>query len=617
MPQNVGPTLFDKPHSSFFHNSNTTPWMVRFNNALYAFLEYGVGTRGAHFYKSTDNGNTWAELDAANAPAVNDAFLVYDLANSRAIVCFNPLPTPSALQLQVFSLVDAAEAWGAVIAAGGPVSQGSEPIWNVLLRPDSSIVVVFDSGVGAQFATRMKATTWDGAAWLAPVDLGVNMPFVDSRPGHTTIQPASCVMDATGLIHCFLVGVGAGLQNYWGYQQFKTDNTLGNFHVFGTGAAFDDARGTNMVVVGGSLILGILSDVAPFAFQTVLNQFVGTPLANPVWTQTQPAALVNPNRPINVPTVNFSVLPGAGTAITVGLVSLNGGASNAAYLLNSEAITAAGPVVVAQFVKTDDNGFLFVQLFTSTDLGTTWTLLPSDAVPNFNYYLGFSPVDPAIDIPPAAFNGILIPSLQLVAGAPAPPAGGNISIEPTGGGGLRGGRSKGGDMNADDACVDRWANLEYGALRRALARGLLCNPISNLQAANVVASQQEPIFKSGAIVAPAKGTVENQVLNFDLEKGFAAIITGLAWDYVGNGFVDGSGGIIWLVMIDYRFVPGYSQVLQAFGDDQQPRPVLKGIPVGPGQNVQVLVSIPVLSPITVGGATQIFAAVSGVKFPVR
>lgn len=619
MPQNVGPVLFDKPASSLFHNPNQTPWMLAFNGKLYAFLTAQLGqVNGAnpHFYRSTDNGNTWTELDAANAPAnVGDAFVCWDTANSRAIVCFNTRTAPTtALQLIQFSLVDGAESWGPAIAAGGPAAARSACVWGVFLRPDTTIAVVFDSGVSGVGDSRLHGTFWNGAAWSAPVDLGVNMPFNSGSVPACIVQPCSCLMDSTGMIHLFPVGVGAGQHNYWGYQQWNTDNTLGNFHVFGQGAAvFHDSRGTNMVLFNGnSLVLAITSDVPPFSARAQLNVFVGTPLANPVWTQSAPAVLTVAFANASSPTASFGVFGAGGSrAFSGALVSLNAGASTAAYLLNEEDI-APGPVIVCMLTQQDVNGFPFVQLVTSPD-AVNWSILPTDINPNYNYYLGFSPVDPAVDMPP---GGFLVPGLQVLAGAAAP-AGGNITIGPTGGGGLRSGRAKGGDMNADDACVDRFSNLEYGALRRALARGLLCNPISNLQAANVVASQQEPIFKSAAIVAPAKGSVEFPVLNFDLEKGFAAILTGLAWNYVGANFVDGSGAIIWILMVDFRFVPGYSQIFQAFGDDQQPRPVVKGIPVGPGQNVQVLVSIPAASPVTVGGATQIFAAVSGVKFPVR
>lgn len=422
VPQNIGPVLIDKVKSSLFHNSNQTPWMISFNGKLYAFLIAQLGVvngQNPHFYKSTDNGNTWVELDAANIPAnVGDAFVCWDTANSRAIVCFNTrTAAQTPLQLTTFSL--ATETWGVPFAVGGPNAFRNQSVYAIFIRPDTTIAVVYRGNAAAIGVTQLNGVFWNGAVWSAPVDLGLNMPFTNSI--QTTVQPVSCQMDTTGLIHIFIVGVGAALRNYWGYQQWKTDNTLGFFNVFGQGAAFDDARGTNMVIYNGDrLMLGILSDVPPFAFQTRLNLFVGTPLVNPVWVQSTPPALVNPNVPINVPTINFATSPGAATAITTGMVSLNAGASNAAYVLNAETIPA-GPVIIAQFVETDINGFLFVQLITSTDGGVTWNVLPSDLVPNFNYYLGFSPVDPAIDIPPAAFTGTLIPSLQLAGSVPIPP----------------------------------------------------------------------------------------------------------------------------------------------------------------------------------------------------
>lgn len=421
MPQNVGPVLFDHAKSSLFHNTNQTPWMIKFNGKLYAFLVAQLGVvngQNPHFYQSVDNGNTWTELDAANAPAnVGDAFVCWDTAHSRAIVCFNTRTAPQTpLQLIQFNLTNGTEVWGVAIAAGGPNSFRNQAVWGVFIRPDTTIAVIYRGNAAAAGVTQLNGTFWNGAAWSAPVDLGLNMPFTDSTA--TTVQPCSCLMDATGLIHLFPVGVGAGQKNYWGYQQWKADNTLGNFHVFGQGAlVFDDSRGTNMVLYGGNtLMLGILSDIPPFGTHLVLNLFVGTPLANPVWTQSQPPSLtVAQANPLSLPTVAFQTFNGNAKAITTANVQLISNGFIAGYLLNAEDILSSGPVVIAELTQADVNGSPFVQLVFSTDAGVTWTVLPADVNPNYNYYLGFSAADP--DVATAPFTGAFAPSLQLIAGA--------------------------------------------------------------------------------------------------------------------------------------------------------------------------------------------------------
>lgn len=167
---------------------------------------------------------------------------------------------------------------------------------------------------------------------------------------------------------------------------------------------------------------------------------------------------------------------------------------------------------------------------------------------------------------------------------------------------------------------NRWNQLiaaEVRALRRAIAKGTLRFPVSDLTSGNLVPGQQEPFAESGTVTTPAPGTFDQQILSFDVEKGFGALITGLAHGYQGNLYNDYSGDIVWELMVDYRFFPQYGQLIEVFGAPMLPRPVVKGIPVGPGQNVAYLATIPATSPIATGAPSYLFGAVFGIKFPVK
>lgn len=158
---------------------------------------------------------------------------------------------------------------------------------------------------------------------------------------------------------------------------------------------------------------------------------------------------------------------------------------------------------------------------------------------------------------------------------------------------------------------------EYRALRRAIAKDMLRVPISDMGAVNLRASQQQPFVVQRNVTTPAAGTLDVTIISQAIEKGFAAVITGLAHGIVGPGFTDYSGNLIWEFMVDFRFVPNYAQITQVFGDLQQPRPVMKGIPVGPGEQISYLVTNPVGSPVPAGPPSYTFAAISGVKFPLK
>lgn len=101
---------------------------------------------------------------------------------------------------------------------------------------------------------------------------------------------------------------------------------------------------------------------------------------------------------------------------------------------------------------------------------------------------------------------------------------------------------------------------------------------------------------------PAKGTAFNRatyitipaigltaaVLDFVVPDGKNGIIDQIANNFVGGGFVDGSGQIVWRVMLDDVPAPGLEEMIASLGNPAAPSRTAP-VRIFEGQNIQLLV----------------------------
>lgn len=116
----------------------------------------------------------------------------------------------------------------------------------------------------------------------------------------------------------------------------------------------------------------------------------------------------------------------------------------------------------------------------------------------------------------------------------------------------------------------RLANLPIGSFAAAPSAGAP----SNMNAPWVFPPEGFQGFDPvSAIPTPAIGSGDTVVLSFRVPFGWDGVIKGLIHQYSGGGYPEGSGGLIWRLLIDGRPVRNYENMLVEFGSSQQPRPI--------------------------------------------
>jgi hypothetical protein len=174
--------------------------------------------------------------------------------------------------------------------------------------------------------------------------------------------------------------------------------------------------------------------------------------------------------------------------------------------------------------------------------------------------------------------------------------------------------------NAANAVIGRQA----AAYREAVGRGLVRVPVLNSEDLKFGATRLEPFqFSAAQTVAAPSNTAVNWVLNFEFDKGFNGLINGIWHDYPqgpGSGFTDGDGGLLWLLAVDWRYVPNYGATGNQLGMQQRLGSrglpfAIPGIPIFAGQRLQYGYMVPLASGAATGGSTIISVGVTGYKFP--
>jgi uncharacterized membrane protein YgcG len=92
------------------------------------------------------------------------------------------------------------------------------------------------------------------------------------------------------------------------------------------------------------------------------------------------------------------------------------------------------------------------------------------------------------------------------------------------------------------------------------------------------------------VAYPAPGAAAVTLLSYTVPPGLNAMLTYMAIFNVGAAFVNGSGNVIWRVLINQAGVKGFENLQSQFGTDGLPLPV--AIPLIENDTIQVTVEIP-------------------------
>jgi hypothetical protein len=82
------------------------------------------------------------------------------------------------------------------------------------------------------------------------------------------------------------------------------------------------------------------------------------------------------------------------------------------------------------------------------------------------------------------------------------------------------------------------------------------------------------LIKVNAITIPAVTVgVFTDIVNFRVDPGKNGILKWFANQYVGGGFTDGSGSLIWRLLHDGQPVTGFENIIVSLGTNQIPREI--------------------------------------------
>jgi len=79
------------------------------------------------------------------------------------------------------------------------------------------------------------------------------------------------------------------------------------------------------------------------------------------------------------------------------------------------------------------------------------------------------------------------------------------------------------------------------------------------------------------------------IVDFKIDPGKNGVIKWFANQYVGGGFTDGSGSLIWRLAIDGVAVPGFENIIVSLGTNQIPSEIAP-VRLFAGRRVQLLVT---------------------------
>ena len=129
------------------------------------------------------------------------------------------------------------------------------------------------------------------------------------------------------------------------------------------------------------------------------------------------------------------------------------------------------------------------------------------------------------------------------------------------------------------------------ATKTQINAGLQESRILRLPVTNYIPPSGVEFHKGTYVTIPAVGVTEN-VVQVIVPKGYNGIVNRFANEYVGGGFVQGSGGITWELFLDIVNgvpAPNFELITASYGVVAAPT-ILNGIRVKENQRVTLVVT---------------------------
>lgn len=103
---------------------------------------------------------------------------------------------------------------------------------------------------------------------------------------------------------------------------------------------------------------------------------------------------------------------------------------------------------------------------------------------------------------------------------------------------------------------------------------------------NFPSSQSQPFDQAADVPLPAIGDTV-PVVKFTVEPALNGFIKNLGNVFLGGGFQDGQGGVVWALKVNGVAVPYYDQILNSLGAINAPSQLAAGISLKEGDVVEL------------------------------
>lgn len=157
--------------------------------------------------------------------------------------------------------------------------------------------------------------------------------------------------------------------------------------------------------------------------------------------------------------------------------------------------------------------------------------------------------------------------------------------------------------NYHDCCLDRFREFVEANLTKLQPNTQSCEMVE-MPGGYMMPAEGREWYERASIITPAINPAPGQlVLDFLCPVGYRGLLYGITNLYLGTGFVQGSGDLIWRLQIGNAWVKDMGNMLYMLGAVGQPFPFADQYYVEPQQRVRMYVQT-----VNASGAIQVGVA---------
>ena len=170
-----------------------------------------------------------------------------------------------------------------------------------------------------------------------------------------------------------------------------------------------------------------------------------------------------------------------------------------------------------------------------------------------------------------------------------------------------------------DNCLEDQANLQ-----RQITFPCLCTlppglknklPWEEQDETGAYPVQSKPWNTLGGIVTPLTAAGDQVVCSFKVPLGYDALFSGMFMGYSGSGYQQGSGDIVWRILVNIHYPDELGNIGYIYGTPQEPLPLTEGQIVFSNSTISLVVNVPNLSGNIQVGASRVFGGLLGFMWP--